>query len=130
MNSFATLWQSLVTGQWSLTFSTPAEWVATLLSLFGFYWCILKKPSSFLVFMAADLIWLGTATLHQHWSLVAQQLVYLIMNWVGYKLWIADQIQERQARARLEALEDEVMMLSAQIDAASETDEEQPAAWR
>ena len=130
MNSFVTLWQSLVTGQWSLTLSSPAEWVATLLSLFGFYWCILKKPSSFLVFMAADLIWFITATFHQHWSLVAQQLVYLVMNWVGYKLWLADQIAELQARARLQALEDEVMMLSAQIDAATEQDEEQPAAWR
>ncbi|MDD5262414.1 MAG: hypothetical protein PHD76_11270 [Methylacidiphilales bacterium] len=126
MNLFVSLWQSLATGQWTLTLSTPAEWVATVLSLFGFYWCLLKKPSSFLIFMVADFIWLVVAGYREHWSLVAQQAVYLVMNVAGYKLWIADQLEELRIRNRMQTLEDEIMMLAARIETLLD-DEEQNA---
>jgi Zn-dependent protease with chaperone function len=73
------------------------EWVATALSLVAFYFCIAKKAFSFLIFMGADLLWLGAAGAMGHWALVIQQILYLGMNVVGYWIWRAE---ERRALQR------------------------------
>jgi len=120
MNFFATLWQSLVTGEWSLELRSPAEWLATILSIYGFYWCIRKRPGCFIIFLVADVMWFITALAFQHWSLVAQQVVYLVMDGTGYAVWLAQQRVEDKGRDYLRTLEDEVMILSAKLEVLSD----------
>ncbi|MDR2462577.1 MAG: hypothetical protein LBD30_02215 [Verrucomicrobiales bacterium] len=124
MNFLGTLWQSFVTGEWQFTFSSPAEWVGTALSLYGFYWCILKRPGCFIIFLLGDVLWFITALASQHWSLVAQQVVYLLMDASGYAVWLAQQRVEDQSKDYLRALEDEVMMLSAKLEVLNERQQE------
>ena len=123
MNLLATLWQSLVTGEWNLALRSPAEWVATILSIWGFYWCIKKRPGCFIIFLVADVMWFITALAFQHWSLVAQQVVYLVMDASGYAVWLAQQRGEEKGKDYLRSLEDEVMILSAKLEVLNERHE-------
>jgi nicotinamide riboside transporter PnuC len=63
------------------------EWVATALSLVAFYFCIRKQAFCFLIFIVADTLWLTAAAMMGHFSLVAQQVLYLGMNVVGFWMW-------------------------------------------
>jgi nicotinamide riboside transporter PnuC len=70
---------------------TLIEWGSTLLSLFGFWLCIQHRASCFVVFLVADFGWLASAWVNGHPSLLAQQVVYIILNVVGYVLWRRDE---------------------------------------
>src|ERR1700761_4113872 len=82
--------------------TTLIEWGATLLSLAGFWLCIQHRASCFVVFLAADLGWFVTAWMNSHVTLLAQQVIYIILNVVGYILWRRDE----RLRAALEEIED------------------------
>jgi nicotinamide riboside transporter PnuC len=81
---------------------TLVEWGATLLSLAGFWLCIRHRASCFVVFFIADLGWFASAWVNFHPSLLAQQIVYLLLNVVGYVLWRRDD-RLRETLERLEA---------------------------
>jgi len=70
--------------------TTLIEWGSTLLSLIGFWLCIRHRSSCFVVFLVADLGWFSSAWVNAHPSLLAQQVVYIILNVVGYVLWRRD----------------------------------------
>jgi nicotinamide riboside transporter PnuC len=123
MNLFATLWQSLVTGDWNIELRSPVEWLATILSIYAFYWCIKKRPGCFIIFLVADVMWFITALAFHHWSLVAQQVVYLVMDGTGYAVWLAQQRVEDRGRDYLRSLEDEVMILSAKLEVLNDQQE-------
>ncbi len=95
-------------------FTTVVEWGATLLSLAGFWLCIQHRAGCFVVFFVADLGWFTSALLNFHPSLLAQQVVYLLLNVVGYVLWR----REDRLRAQLEELEERAL-------AADEDDEKE-----
>ena len=79
--------------------TTLIEWGSTLLSLGGFWLCIRHRPSCFVVFLFADIGWFVSAWLNAHSALLAQQMVYIILNIVGYIMWRRDeQIEERLNR--------------------------------
>jgi nicotinamide riboside transporter PnuC len=78
--------------------TTLIEWVSTLLSIAGFWLCIRHRASCFVVFAVADLGWLGSAWVNGHSSLLAQQIVYLLLNIVGYVLWRRDERLEQRLR--------------------------------
>ncbi len=81
--------------------TTLIEWGATLLSLAGFWLCIQHRASCFVVFFVADLGWLISAWMNFHPSLLAQQIVYLLLNVIGYVMWRRDD----RLREELEGLE-------------------------
>jgi nicotinamide riboside transporter PnuC len=120
MNFFASLWQSLVSGEWNLALRSPVEWIATILSVYAFYWCIRKKPGCFIIFLIADAMWFITAMANRHWSLVAQQVVYLVMDGSGYVVWLMQQRIEDKTKDYQRSLEDEVMILSAKLEILNE----------
>ena len=78
--------------------TTLIEWVSTLLSIAGFWLCIQHRSSCFVVFAFADLGWLGSAWVNGHASLLAQQIIYLFLNIVGYVMWRRDERLERRLR--------------------------------
>ena len=87
---------------------TLVEWGATLLSLAGFWLCIQHRASCFVVFFVADLGWFASAWLNFHPSLLAQQIVYLFLNIVGYVMWRRDdRLREALERLEARALKDE-----------------------
>jgi nicotinamide riboside transporter PnuC len=86
------------------------EWGATLLSLVGFGLCIQHRASCFVVFMVADLGWFTSAWVNSHTTLLAQQVVYILLNIVGYILWRRDD-RLREELERLEARELETAVL-------------------
>ena len=71
--------------------TTAIEWVCTLLSVYGSWLCIRHRASGFVVFMAADLGWFLSAWMSRHPSLLAQQLIYILLNVVGYAMWRRDE---------------------------------------
>jgi nicotinamide riboside transporter PnuC len=83
------------------------EWISTLLSIAGFWLCIRHRSSCFAVFLVADVGWLASAWMNGHASLLAQQVVYILLNVVGYVMWRRDerielrlkQIEERPLEA-------------------------------
>ncbi len=83
---------------------TLVEWGATLLSLAGFWLCIQHRASCFVVFFVADLGWFSSACLNFHPSLLAQQVVYLFLNIIGYAMWRRDD-RLREELERIEARE-------------------------
>lgn len=70
--------------------TTLIEWVCTLLSIYGSWLCIRHRASGFVVFLAADLGWFVSAWMSSHPSLLAQQLIYILLNVVGYVMWRRD----------------------------------------
>ncbi len=79
--------------------TTLIEWGSTLLSLGGFWLCIRHRSSCFVVFLIADIGWFSSAWLNAHSALLAQQVVYIILNIVGYVMWRRDeQLEERLNR--------------------------------
>ena len=70
--------------------TTLIEWGATLLSLLGCWLCIRRHAICFVVFSVADVGWLTTAWMNSHTTLFAQQILYLILNIVGYLMWTRD----------------------------------------
>jgi nicotinamide riboside transporter PnuC len=84
--------------------TTIIEWISTLLSVAGFWLCIRHRASCFAVFLVADVGWLASAWMNDHASLLAQQVVYIFLNVVGYVMWRRDerielrlkQIEERE----------------------------------
>ncbi len=79
--------EAVLAGSWGTLFENALEWSATLVSLVAFYLCILKKPSSFLIFLWADASWGASAVITGHWALVVQQVLYMAMNIAGYLIW-------------------------------------------
>ncbi len=83
------------------------EWISTLLSIAGFWLCIRHRSSCFAVFLVADVGWLASAWMNGHASLLAQQVVYILLNVVGFVMWRRDerielrlkQIEERPLQA-------------------------------
>jgi nicotinamide riboside transporter PnuC len=67
------------------------EWICTLLSIYGSWLCIRKRVSGFVVFLVADLGWLASAWLNSHSSLLVQQVIYVVLNIVGYAMWRQDE---------------------------------------
>jgi nicotinamide riboside transporter PnuC len=93
---------------------TLIEWGSTLLSLFGFWLCIRHRASCFVVFLVADLGWFTSAWVNSHPSLLAQQVVYIILNVVGYVLWqredkLADDLDRIERREWKRNVETEPM---------------------
>ena len=92
---------------------TLVEWGATLLSLAGFWLCIQHRASCFVVFFVADLGWFTSAWMNFHPSLLAQQVVYLFLNVVGYVLWRRDdRLREELERLEARALKEEEELLT------------------
>ena len=73
------------------TTTSILEWVCTLLSIYGSWLCIRKRLSGFVVFLAADLGWFASAWISSHPALLAQQLIYVLLNIVGYVMWRRDE---------------------------------------
>ena len=71
--------------------TTAVEWVCTLLSVYGSWLCIRHRASGFVVFLVADLGWFGSAWMSSHSSLLVQQLIYILLNVVGYAMWRQDE---------------------------------------
>jgi nicotinamide riboside transporter PnuC len=86
---------------------TLIEWGSTLLSLAGFWLCIRHRASCFLVFLAADLGWFVSAWAQAHGSLIAQQVVYIVLNVVGFVLWRRDE----RLNAELDQVEQRAIIL-------------------
>jgi nicotinamide riboside transporter PnuC len=85
--------------------TTLIEWISTLLSIAGFWLCIRHRSSCFVVFTIADLGWLASAFVNGHFSLLAQQIVYVMLNVIGYVMWRRDERIEQ----RLTEIEDRVL---------------------
>jgi len=86
--------------------TTLIEWGATLLSILGFWLCIQHRASCFVVFLVADLGWFASAWMNSHTTLLAQQVVYIFLNIVGYVMWRRDdRLREELERIEARALE-------------------------
>jgi hypothetical protein len=107
--------QALSAGTWGVFFGNALEWSATIISLIGFYYCILKRPSSFLIFLWADTSWGISGFLSGHWALVVQQILYMGMNVAGYWIWKREEAEEAEWEAAYGQLEQQVKMLSARL---------------
>lgn len=105
----------VLAGSWGALFENALEWSATLVSLIGFYLCIKKKPSSFLVFLWADFSWGLSAFFIAHWALVVQQVFYMAMNVAGYLIWKREEAEELAWDQAHRDLEQKVKMLSARL---------------
>jgi nicotinamide riboside transporter PnuC len=105
----------LLSGSWGALPENALEWSATLVSLIGFYLCIKKKPSSFLIFLWADASWGLSAYLVAHWALVVQQVFYMGMNVAGYLIWKREEAEELAWEAAHHDLQQQVKTLSAKL---------------
>lgn len=115
---------ALLAGSLGTLFENALEWSATLVSLVAFYMCILKKPSSFLVFLWADASWGLSAIFTEHWALVVQQVLYMAMNVAGYLIWKREAAEELLWESAYRDLQQQVKQLSAKL-AEFELDDEE-----
>lgn len=106
----------LLAGSWGTFAENALEWSASIVSLVAFYMCILKKPSSFLVFLWADGAWFVSATLTHHWSLVVQQVLYMAMNIAGYLIWKREEREEQLWETAYRELQHRVQQLTAKLE--------------
>jgi nicotinamide riboside transporter PnuC len=90
------------------------EWGSTLLSILGFWLCIQHRASCFVVFFVADVGWLVSAWLNRHPALLAQQVIYILLNVVGYVIWQ----REQRLKETLDRIE--------QRELAEDEDDEEP----
>lgn len=108
--------EALWAGTSGTFFENALEWSASIVSLVAFYMCILKKPSSFLVFLWADGSWFVSALLTHHWALVVQQVLYMAMNVAGYLIWKREEQEELVWEAGYRRLQQQVQQLTAQLE--------------
>jgi nicotinamide riboside transporter PnuC len=94
--------------------TTLMEWGSTLLSILGFWLCIQHRASCFVVFFVADVGWLVSAWLNRHPALLAQQVIYILLNVVGYVIWQ----REQRLKETLDRIE--------QRELAEDEDDEEP----
>jgi len=106
----------LLAGSWGTFAENALEWSASIVSLIAFYQCILKKPSSFLVFLWADGAWFVSALLTHHWALVVQQVLYMAMNIAGYLIWKREAMEEQLWENAYRELQQQVKQLSAKLE--------------
>lgn len=107
--------EAVLAGSWGTLFENALEWSATLVSLVAFYLCILKKPSSFLIFLWADSSWGLSAVLSGHWALVVQQVLYMGMNVAGYLIWKREEAEELMWETTYRDLQQQVKTLRARL---------------